>query len=367
MNYSINKNKSKPEYIQLYEYIRKDIVSEVYPYGSKLPSKRTIAADTGVSVITVEHAIALLCEEGYIQSRERSGCFVIFRKDGGFAGVETNGPEETVENHLPEKTTTDYCEFRFSVLAKTMRGVLNEYGTLLLQRSPNEGTSYLRSQISLYLARSRGIQVSADQIIIGAGSEYLYSLIVGLLGPDRIFGMESPSYEAIETVYRIAGIRYEKLPLGPDGIQSSALQNSTADVLHLTPYRSFPSQVSASASKRQEYMNWAKKPGRYLIEDDYESEFSILKKPEETLFSRSEHDNIIYMNTFSKSISPSLRVGYMLLPKPLVPVFRERLGSFSCTVSTAIQYVLGDLLKNGDYERHINRVRRARRKELQIK
>ena len=186
-----------------------------------------------------------------------------------------------------------------------------------------------------------------------------------MLGREKIYGIEAPSYPIIEETYRISGASYEFLPLGKDGIKSASLKATKADVLHLTPYRSFPSGVSASASKRHEYLRWAEKEGRYLVEDDYESEFSVLKKPEDTLFSGTERDNVIYLNTFSKSISPSLRVGYMILPEHLLPLFQERLGFLSCTVTTAIQYVLAELLRKGDFERHINRVRRAKRKELQ--
>ena len=375
MNYSISNDSKYPAYIQLYRQIRTDIVSGNYAYGDKLPSKRLLADESGVSVITAEHAYQLLAEEGYIESRQRSGYYVSFQTDAGFVGTDDPqilnisanevhiAEEHSAESMLSEETVN--TAFPFSVLAKTMRGVIGDYGDKLLARSPNEGTLFLRSEISRYLARSRGITVSSERIIIGSGSEYLYNLIIGLLGRTKIYGIEEPSYPIIEKTYRISGVHYEFLPLGKDGIESKALKNTTANVLHLTPYRSFPSGVSASASKRHEYLRWAKKEGRYLVEDDYESEFSVLKKPEDTLFSGSSQDNVIYLNTFSKSISPSLRVGYMLLPEHLLPVFRETLGVLSCTVSTAIQYVLAELLRKGDFERHINRVRRAKRKELQ--
>ena len=149
-------------------------------------------------------------------------------------------------------------------------------------------------------------------------------------------------------------------------IQSTALKNCSANILHITPYRSFPSGVTASASKRHEYLRWAEN-GRYIIEDDFESEFSVSKKPEETLFTDTKKDNVIYMNTFSMTISPSLRAGYMVLPKHLVPIFEEKLGFYSCTVPTFEQYVLAELIENGDFERHINRVRRKKRKELKSK
>lgn len=351
-----------PRYIRIYEQIREEIIQGIYAFGSKLPSKRLIAEEMGVSVITAEHAYALLLEEGYIEARERSGYFVSFRREDGFAGLEMRSQKEvvTAAKNLPQQT--EY-PFPFTVLAKTMRRVLSDYEETILVRSPNEGIEELRTEISRYLARSRGIQVSLQQIIIGAGSEYLYHLIIGLLGREHIYGLEAPSYPIIENVYQVSGVKYERLPLEANGISSESLKNSRADVLHITPYRSFPTGVTASASKRHEYLRWAQKNGRYIVEDDYDSEFSVLKKPEDTLFSQSEDDNIIYVNTFSKSISPSLRVGYMLLPKHLVPLFRERLGFYSCTVPTAIQYVLTELFRNGDFERHINRVRRAKRKK----
>ena len=211
------------------------------------------------------------------------------------------------------------------------------------------------------------MQVSPEQIIIGSGSEYLYRLIVELLGRDRIYAIESPSYRQIEQVYRATEIKYESLPLTNSGIDSSALTASNADVLHTTPYRSYPSGVTATASKRHEYIRWAEQRSRYIIEDDFESEFSVSTKPTETLFALSGSDNVIYLNTFSKTISPSLRIGYMILPQHLVGVFDRKLGFYSCTVPTFMQYVLAELINNGDFERHINRVRRHIRKEIALK
>jgi len=186
--------------------------------------------------------------------------------------------------------------------------------------------------------------------------------LVELLGRDRVYAIESPSYKKIEQVYSASDAIIKKLPLCNDGIESQALQLCEADVLHISPHRSYPSGVSASASKRHEYLRWAEKGNRYIIEDDFESEFNISKKSVETLFSHSPKDNVIYMNTFSKTISPSLRVGYMVLPKKLADQFDRKLGFLSCTVPTYIQYVMAELLTNGDFERHINRVRRKKRK-----
>ena len=358
MRYVIDKEK-RPVYLQLYKLIRDDIIAENYLYNSKLPSKRALAEETGVSTITVEHAYELLCDEGYVEARERSGYIVIFRKSDGFAVPENH--HSGSENY---HTTQAYPDFPLSVLSKTMRKVLTEHGELLMEKSPNCGCLALREAIRHYLARNRGIKVDVEQIIIGAGSEYLYSLIIELLGRDYVYAIESPSYKKIEQVYQAMEVNYEMLMLTSSGIDSSALANTKANVLHTTPYRSYPSGVTATASKRHEYIRWSGQGKRYIIEDDFESEFSVSTKPAETLFALSDCDNVIYLNTFSKTISPSLRVGYMVLPKHLVEIFEQKLGFYSCTVPTFMQYVLTELINNNDFERHINRVRRKKRREL---
>ncbi len=361
MKYLIDKE-AHPVYLQIYKMIREDIICGVFPYGSRLPSKRLLSDETGVSTVTVEHAYALLCDEGYAEARERSGYFVVFRKSDGFAAPAealSHGPRE----HRPVGRADDsYPLFPFSVLAKTMRRVLSDYSELLLEKSPNAGTRELREAIKKYLSRNRGITVESSQIIIGSGAEYLYGLIFSLLGRERVFGIEAPSYEKIEQVYRSLGARYELLPLSHDGIDSTALARSRASILHTTPYRSFPTGITASANKRHEYVRWSRHSGRIIIEDDFESEFSVSSKPEDTLFSLSEHENVIYLNTFSKTVSPALRAGYMVLPPRLASEFEEKLGFYSCTVPTFEQLVLAELINGGDFERHINRVRRSKRK-----
>ena len=358
MKYTVNKE-IRPVYLQIYKQIRDDIIAEIYPYNTKLPSKRNLAEETGVSTITIEHAYALLCEEGYVEARERSGYIVIFRRSDGF--VTSNEHHTEHLTHYSENTNT---QFPISVISKTMRKVLTEDGDLLLEKSPNCGCVELREAICHYLARNRGIQVSVEQIVIGAGSEYLYGLIIELLGRNRTYAIESPSYKKIEQVYKATEISYDLLPLTDSGIDSKALSETNADVLHTTPYRSYPSGVTATASKRHEYIRWSEQNERYIIEDDFESEFAVSTKPTETLFALSENDNVIYLNTFSKTISPSFRIGYMVLPKHLVKIFDEKLGFYSCTVPTFMQYVLTELINNGDFERHINRVRRNKRKEI---
>ncbi len=348
----------KPAYLALYEALRQEITDGAWPYGARLPSRRQLARDRGVSVITVEHSLELLCQEGYAESRPRSGFFVAYRAKDGFAlPAAQAAPRMAVPYAAPTENSLP-----FPTLARTMRRVLSEYGEAILNKSPNPGCDELRQAIARYLARNRGIRADMQQIVIGSGAEYLYGLVVEMLGGSRVFAIESPSYEKIEQVYRARGVRCDLLPLGRDGIQSSALQSTQAQVLHITPFRSFPSGVTASASKRREYLEWAAQGDRYIVEDDFESEFSLLRKPEETVFARAEKENVIYLNTFSRTVSPSIRVGYMVLPPRLLSLFSQTVGFYSCPVPAFEQYVLASLLENGDFERHINRIRRMERK-----
>ena len=358
MQYSITKETGEAAYLQLYRMLRDDIIGGVFPYDCRLPSKRLIAEETGLSIVTVEHAYALLCDEGYVQPRERSGYFVLFRTGDPFAASPLHRKTYAEQPH----STTVTPEFPVSVLTRTMRRVMSDLGDAILEPSPAAGILALRNAIGQYLARSRGIHVRPEQIVIGSGSEYLYGRIVELLGRELTFAIESPSYKKIRQVYEACDVRVQMLPLGRDGIDSFALSRSNADVLHITPYRSFPSGVTASASKRHEYLRWASN-GRYIIEDDFESEFSVSRKPEETLFAHTDRDNVLYLNTFSKTISPSIRTGYLVLPQHLSPQFQQKIGFYACTVPTFMQHVLAQLLESGDFERHINRVRRKKRRD----
>ena len=362
MNYHIVTENSKPAYLQLYECLKHDIVTGVFSYGSKMPSKRTLAEDTGVSVITVQHAYEILCEEGYLEGRQRSGYFAVY-KDSDFVSV-ADGMEEVMtvsKEHLnsSEKRTA----FPFSVLSKTMRKVLLDYGDSILVKSPNHGCTELRTAISSYLKRSNGMNVRPEQIIIGSGAEYLYSLIVQLLGKERIFGLESPSYNKIRQVYEANGINCDMLIMGQDGIKTSELNRTEATVLHITPFNSYPSGITADVSKRLEYLQWAKQRKAYIIEDNYAAELTVSMKNDDTVYSMAKDVSVIYLNTFSETIAPSMRVGYLVLPERLLETFEKKLVFYSCTVPVFEQYVLAELINSGDFERHINRVRRERRKK----
>jgi GntR family transcriptional regulator/MocR family aminotransferase len=242
-----------------------------------------------------------------------------------------------------------------------MRKVILDRGEDIMVKSPNSGLPELRNEICRYLARSRRISVDPSQIIVGSGAEYLYGLIAQFLGMGRAVALENPSYAKIYDVYKVMGLECDMLTMASDGISSAELERTEADVLHVTPFNSYPSGVTADISKKLEYLRWAKKHGGILIEDNYDSELTVSRKVEEPLFSMDREVNVIYLNTFSRTLAPSMRIGYMILPDSLVDAFNEKLGFYSCTVPTFDQYVMAELLKSGDFERHINRVRRKKR------
>lgn len=364
--------KNNKRYLTIYEQVREDIITKRYHKGAKLPSKRVMAERMGVSLITVEHAYELLLEEGYIASKEKSGYFVIFDDKDIYSAspsrIEDHAASGPVSNTPPEPPTypgeraIDNLDFSYSIYAKTVRKILSDYGPMVTEKSPFQGLYDLRKAISEYLGRSRHIRVSPSQIIIGAGAEYLYGLIVETFGRDISYGIESPSYQKIAKVYEAGGARLEMLRLVSDGIDSGDLWSGNMKVLHITPYRSFPSGVTASASKKREYLKWSQQNDGYIVEDDFESEFTTSRKAEETLFSIDQNDRVIYVNTFTRTIGSFVRCAYMVLPEKLTSLFEEKSGFRECPVPTLDQLVLAALISGGDFERHINRVRRHNRR-----
>ena len=357
------------KYISVYEKIKKDIVEGIYKKNTKLPSKRTLADLLGVSLITIEHAIELLDEEGYIECKEKSGYFVLY-ESGNYYGdsfMKENPSKDVLLNtdensyntvSTNDKSFEDNYFISYDMYAKTVRKVLSLYQDEILIKSPSFGNEKLRKSISDYLLRSRRIKVSPKQIIIGAGAEYLYGLIVRTFGNDVIYGIETPGYRKIKEVYQTDGAKVETLKLGKDGILRSELSKTKADILHVSPFRSYPTGVTASAVKKNEYIQWAKNNDGLIVEDDFESEYTPSKKNVDTIFSMENEGRVIYVNSFTRTIAPSVRMAYMLIPERMINLFNDKIGIYSCPVATLEQLTVSCLLDNGDFERHINKVRR---------
>ncbi len=340
-------------YFEIYKDIKHRILTGEYAAGEKLPSKRITADKYGCSVITVESAYGMLADEGYIEPRERSGYFV--------CRIDALYKEDTQEikiEHLDESTVgCEKQDFEYSLWFKTIRKVISERGEELFVKSPNMGCAVLRNVLADYLYRNRGMLARPQNIVIGSGAEQLYETVVKLLGRDKVYGIEDPSYPKIEAVYVGEGANIQKLKMGNDGIESEALMSADINVLHVTPYRSFPTDVTTSIPKKYEYLRWAN-TDKYIVEDDFNSEFYKPGQPIETLYALDTQQRVIYINTFSKSLSPSMRIGYMILPDSLLEAYNKVLGEFSCSVPVLDQYVLAEYISSGNFVRHLNRARR---------
>ena len=356
LTYDLKKSPGVPLYEALYRCIRGDICGGVLREGEKLPSKRALAQNLEVSKITVETAYNQLLSEGYLRSEEKVGYFV--------ETVERPAAPERESKNLPaaeeQKWTLDLTangteQFPFSVWMKLQREVMLDYGQALLLPLPNRGVTELRQAIADHLSDFRGMRVEPENILIGAGTDFLYNLLMQLLGREKIYAVEEPGYGKIRRIYAAGGVSCVSAPMDAQGVIPEGLRS--ADVLHCSPSHHFPTGLVTPVSRRMELLSWAG-DSRWIIEDDYDSEFRFDAHPMPAMQALDGKGRVIYMNTFSKSITPSIRISYMVLPPDLMRQFQSRLGFYSCTVPSFEQYTLARFLSRGYFEKHINRMRK---------
>ena len=354
-----------PLYEQVYRYIKHDILSGVLEAGEKLPSKRTFAAHNGISTITIQNAYDQLISEGYIYTIPKKGYYVSdmdemkrIPKESRIA-LDIKVPPEPVQykiNLSDNQIAPD--KFPFSVWAKLLREAMSVRSADLMKVSPAGGIYELRAAISEYLKSFRGMLVDANQIVMGAGTEYLYGLLIQLLGREKEYCIENPGYKKLVQIYQEHQITCRYADMDESGITAEGLRKSGAQIAHISPDHHFPTGITMPANRRYEVLAWAnEKNGRYIIEDDYDSEFRPNGKPLPTLFSMDACEKVIYMNTFSKSLTPTIRISYMILPVHLANQFYRQLSFSSCTVSNFEQYTLAAFIRQGYFEKHINRMR----------
>lgn len=407
LTYSFEKIGKESLYEYLYKCIRQDILSGKIRAGEKLPSKRSFARNLGISVITVENAYAQLVAEGYISSVPKSGYYAAdlpWSADGEGEIFGEKIPEERVfleahgkkrfeeetlletrrkavcaEGQLPEKqerpifadlvnSRTDPAQFPFAVWARLLRRALSEQQAELMENAPGAGVRKLRQAIAEYLGQYQGMQVSEEQIFIGAGTEYLYGLLIQLLGQDKIYGLEDPGYLKTGKIYESHQVKTLYIPMDKQGIQPEELEERGVDVIHISPSHHYPTGITMPIGRRYELLQWAgRKEGRYIIEDDYDCEFRLAGRPIPPLQSIDPKGRVIYMNTFTKSLASTIRISYMVLPWELLSKFQEKLGFYACTVSNFEQYTLAEFIGGGYFDKHINRKRnyyRGKRDQL---
>lgn len=363
LHYKLEKKKGSSLYEELYQKLKEDILRGRILPGTKLPSKRELARDNGISVKTVLSAYEQLVVEGYLYSKEKKGYFVaaveampeykpvvaeypqLYREDQWFADFTANN--------------TVYDKFPFSMWRKVMREVLSEQDKELVKRGHFLGVRQLRENIADYLYRTRGMTISPECIVIGASIEYLYSRLIKLLPADAVYAVENPGYKKIPVIYEEYGLKWKSIAMDDGGIHMKSLQDSGADIIHVSPEHHYPLGTVMSASRRQELLSWAsEKEERYIIEDDYDCEFRYRSRSIPALGSMDPCESVIYMNTFSKTLTPAIRISYMVLPEKLMRRYIDTANFYCNTASTCEQYALARFIENGYFERHLSRLKK---------
>lgn len=365
LTYALDTGEKTALYEQIYRLMKEDIVAGRLVAEEKLPSKRNFAKNLGVSITTVENAYSQLLTEGYIYSLPQKGFFV-----AKIEVLEEKSPQikETMGEKQGEnqENLADFVRggvsteaFPFSTWLRLMRGVMSrEAEGVLLTERPAGGLLALRLAIAHHLKDFRGMKVSPEQIIVGAGTEYLYTVLIQLLGRDKLYGVEEPGYRKISWIYEQNDISCEHLPIDEEGLMAEGIEDRAVDILHITPSHHFPTGVVMPVGRRYELLSWAgKAEGRYIIEDDYDCEFRLAGKPIPTLQSIDTLEKVVYINTFSQSLAPAFRMSYLVLPPHLSKRFYEDLGFYSGTVSCFEQLTLAKFIEEGYFEKHINRMR----------
>ena len=353
-----------PLYDQLYRYIVAQIRSGALPAGEKLPSKRRLAEHLGLSLTTVERSYGLLTAEGYLESAPRSGYRVAPSLTVLSPEVPPVPPAPEVRQTLNECFSTsavDTSVFPYTLWARLSREAVYQNPDLL-QRGEGQGDWALRGALAGFLHQYRGVSCTPEQVVLGPGLEGLMWVLLQLL-PGTVFGLEDPGYASVQRLLDNLNWPYEPIPVDSRGMSVEALSQSGAGVAYVTPSHQFPLGVTTPVGRRSELLRWAyEKPGRYLIEDDYDSEFRYATRPIPAMQGMDRGGRVIYMGTFSRTIAPSIRMAYLILPPGLLEVYRARFGHQSATVSRFEQETLRRFLTSGAYSRHLRRVGNLYRK-----
>ncbi|MDY0406806.1 PLP-dependent aminotransferase family protein [Virgibacillus sp. 179-BFC.A HS] len=360
----------QPLYEQLYRFIKDEIIAGRLKHGEKLPSKRKLSDFLKVSQNTVEAAYEQLVAEGYLESRERRGFFVAAYED--FVYTNTTKPlpkqEKSAKNWKydfhPGKIDTK--NFPFAKWRKYAKELMDRGHHDLLLHGCRQGEYALRKEIAAYLYHARGIICSPDEIIVGAGSEILLQQLVHLLGKQAVYGVEDPGYHVISRILEDYENAVCPLQVDEDGVIVKKMDHTTINVIYTTPSNHFPYGYVLPVNRRVKLLKWAmERQGRYIIEDDYDSEFRYTGKAIPALKGMDKSGKVIYFGSFSKSLIPSLRISYMLLPGELLSRYYEHYSYYHCTVSRIDQHILSRFMEAGDFEKHLNRMRKIYRHKLE--
>ncbi|KIL52633.1 PLP-dependent aminotransferase family protein [Jeotgalibacillus soli] len=372
LSFHFDKVENVPLYEQLYAHIKQEIIDGRLPFQAKLPSKRNLADFLQLSQTTIEMSYQQLVAEGYIEAIPRKGYFVLAFEDLAYVKKDQIGASKTDDNTTTARfnfhpSKIDTSPFPFHRWRKHAKDVIDERHQDLLLLGHFQGDLVLREEISTYLYHSRGVRCTADQVVIGAGIEHLLPQLIFLLGKEAVYGIEDPGYRLTRHVLRAHDKKTKPIEVDSEGVKVRSLVKTNANVMYVTPSHQFPSGNILSVNRRVQLLNWAAETkNRYIIEDDYDSEFRYSGKPIPSLQSMDQGENVIYLSTFSKSLMPSLRIGYMVLPPALLAQYQKTFRYYTSSVSRIDQHILARFMQEGDFEKHLNRMRKLYRKKLEL-
>lgn len=354
---------SPPLYQQIYQQYKQQIYQGIWKAHERLPSKRALAAELGISITTVDTAYAQLVSEGFIQPLPKKGFFVcpletLTQRQPKV--IEPYNEKAEQKEVLVDFSTAgiDEIHFPYNTWRRLMKNVFNEYDKTLLKRTAPQGSQELREAISKYLYEARGVNCRQEQIVIGAGVDNLLQILSYILDKSWTIAMENPVYNRAYQMFNRMGHKVLPVDIDGEGIPVEPLQEINRVAVYITPSHQFPLGISMPVGRRVRLLNWAKAhKERYIIEDDYDSEFRYNTKPLPSLQSIDTHGRVIYLGSFSKSIAPSLRISFMVLPDALLSIYRQDYGVFSSPVSGFEQKVLNEFIRQGHFERHLNKMR----------
>ncbi|TQR16581.1 PLP-dependent aminotransferase family protein [Psychrobacillus vulpis] len=370
--FQLEKNSLVPIYEQLYSEIKDAIINGAIKEGEKLPSKRNLAEYLAVSQTTIEFAYSQLVAEGFISSEARKGYYVQSLEE--LALIEQEAPIFTQEEKITDVISIDFSpgkidteSFPFAIWRKYAKEIVSEVNKDFLQLGHPQGDYILRQQISAYLYQSRGVKCTAEQIILGSGTEQLMPLIIRLLGQEAIYGIENPGYPLTHHLFLDDSQKSVPIPVDAEGILVSQLEETNATVMYVTPSHQFPTGAVLSATRRSQLLSWAyQQDNRYIIEDDYDSEFRYTGRPIPSLQGIDQNQRVIYLSTFSKSLMPSLRIAYAVLPKSLITLYKQKYSYYAATVPRMDQHLLAKFMEDGYFAKHLNKMRKIYKRKLEI-
>ena len=360
---NLKTHSKNPLYEQIYNYIKSDIQNGKIAYGEKLPSTRALAKHLEISRSTVELAYEQLLSEGYIESEPYRGFCVaqieeLYHLQKGKITSAKIYKEKKKYKYDFTPNGVDLKSFPYNAWRKLSKDILMDDKTELFRAGDSQGEYGFRNAICNYLYQARGVNCTPDQIIIGAGSDYILMLLSTILGIHHRIAFEDPTYKQAYRMVRSLSYETAPVPMDKNGMKVSELEKSGADIAYVTPSHQYPTGVIMPLKRRLELLRWAsQEEGRYIIEDDYDSEFRYKGKPIPALQGYDGEDKVIYLGTFSKSIAPAIRLSYMVLPKPLLEVYDQKSRFVNSTVSKVDQMIVQKFIEEGYYERHLNKTR----------